>query len=216
MSAMKKMNRFNLLEEDDSNVYQVPVMKNSSNDIRKDNIINTNSKKLEDDIYVPSSLKLKLENNNIKNKDNKSSLKDLNNFPSLKDPKNFPSLSNNVGNTNSTESVSWGDKGKLSVIKYELNLTPVLRNKDLRDDISMIKCYYGDCCKLMSRDIAKYHNKYGVNFYDRKLDCYYYIETDEGNLSYSSPSKFKDLIDEMETDGLEPYFGEEYNEEDNY
>lgn len=210
------MNRFTLLndDEDNDNIYQVPSLKKKNNDLTKEkvintvNTVNTVNTKLENEVYMPSSLKLKYDKNLSKSNENK-------NLPKLNDGKEFPSLGNNAEN-NSREKESWGDNMKLSVIKYELKLTPVLRNKDMREDASMIKCYYGDCCKLMNIDMAKYHNKYGVNRYDRKSNSYYYIDTEEGYLSFSSPSKFKELIDEMELNGEEPYFDDEFVDNEDY
>jgi hypothetical protein len=149
-----------------------------------------------DGSYMPPSLRRKEE---IKLEEKKDDMK-VNDFPSLSK------------NTNSTNNNVWGNNIKLSVIKDELRVSPVLSNKDLSDDKSVCECYYGDCCKYMNRSIAKYHNKYGVNDYDKKLDRYYYIDSYYGHLSFSSPSKFNQLIEEMELNGEEPYFREEEDE----
>jgi hypothetical protein len=210
------MNRFNYLIEDEDNNYQVPSLKtNKDNSITKENVMNTLNTKLDNDVYIPSSLRLRYEKN-MSESSELPKVKEGKDFPKLNDGNEFPSLVSKVENNNSKEKNSWGNNNKLSVIKYELKLTPVLRNKDMREDASMIKCYYGDCCKLMNKDMAKYHNKYGVNRYDRKTESYYYIETEEGYLSFSSPSKFKEMIDEMELNGEEPYFDEEIYDEENY
>lgn len=122
----------------------------------------------------------------------------------------FPSL-NSVIETNKecmTNKSVWGNNLKLSVIKDELRVSPILTNKELSSDKSMCECYYGECCKYMNKNIAKYHNKYGVNEYDRTKEVYYYIDTYYGHLAFSSPSKFSQMIDDMEANGEIPYFGQ--------
>jgi hypothetical protein len=158
--------------------------------------------------YTPPSLRKNVEDNKLEVKKlecNKSAGNKLelitNNFPSL-------DLKNENKNNLSKCSV-WGNNIKLSVIKDELRVSPVLTTKDLSEDKSMCECYYGDCCKYMNKNIAKYHNKYGVNYYDRLKGIYNYIDTYYSHLAFSSPTKFNQMIEEMEANGETPYFGEE-------
>ena len=181
----KSNNRFLLLEE--GNIY---VPKSISNNEVSDTMRNVhqNSKSYDAELYVPKSMKSNEKVLELKTSD-------------------FPSL-DSMMKENKLDKSAWGNNIKLSVIKDELRVSPILTNKNLSSEKEMTKCYYGECCKIMNKNIARYHNKYGVNEYDKNSENYYYIDTYYGHLAFSSPSKFTQMIEEMEANGESPYFGE--------
>jgi hypothetical protein len=150
----------------------------------------------DDGSYLPPSLRKNEETKKIEKKEETKVI-------------DFPSLISIGNELNSSNNSVWGNNIKLSVIKDELRVSPVLTNRELLEDNGLIECYYEDCCKYMNKSIAKLHNKYGVNYYDRTKDKYYYTDSYYGHLAFSSPSKFKQLIDEIEANGEEPYFVDE-------